>query len=158
MALTERIQKTTDVGYWTGKIPLEYLYTYGRAGETFFRSLKDRGVFTGAKCDKCDVVYVPPRIYCEQCFERLEDKYVEVAGVGEVYTYTILTKNLDGTKKDQPEIVAFILLDGTDGGLVHRLGECGGMELDIGMPVEAVLKPEAEREGSINDVLYFKPR
>jgi hypothetical protein len=158
MALTERIQKTTDVGYWTGEIPLEYIYTCGRAGEIFFRSLKDKGVFTGAKCEKCDVVYVPPRIYCEQCFERLEDNYMEVEGVGEVYTFTVLTKNLDGTKKDKPEIMAFILLDGADGGVIHRLGECGLEDVGIGVVVEAVLKPEPEREGSINDIRYFRPR
>jgi hypothetical protein len=49
------------------------------------------------------------------------------------------------------------VLDGGDGGLVHRLGEVAPDELEIGMRVEAVFKPRAEREGSINDIRYFRP-
>jgi len=157
MALTERIQKNIDVGYWTGEIPLQYIYTYGRAGEKFFRSIKDKGVFIGARCDTCDITYVPPHIYCEQCFERLEDKYVEVSSAGEVYTYTFLLKNMDGSLKEKPAILAVINLEGTDGGVVHLLGECDPQDVFFGMNVEAVLKPQDQREGSINDILYFKP-
>jgi hypothetical protein len=41
MAITERLQETTQVGYWTGEIPLEYIYTYGRAGEAYY----EQGLF-----------------------------------------------------------------------------------------------------------------
>ena len=78
MALIERLQKTTDATAWPGKIPMNYVYTAGRAGEHFFQTLKNKGKFIGAKCKKCDMVYVPARILCESCFERLEDNYVEV--------------------------------------------------------------------------------
>ena len=157
MALSERLQKTTQVGYWTGEIPLEYIYTYGRAGEVFFRTLKDKGAFTGAHCEACQVTYVPPRVYCERCFARLEENYVEVAASGIVYTFTILHKNLDGSPKEEPTVMAMVWLDGADGGVVHRLGEVDLEDIYIGMAVEAVLKPQAQREGGINDILYFKP-
>ena len=157
MALTERMQDTRDVGYWTGQIPLEYIYTFGRAGEAFFRSIKDRGVFIGAKCEACDMVYVPPRVYCEKCFAKIEDDYIDVPSQGEVYTYTLLIKNLDGTEKEEPVIMAMINLEGTDGGVVHVLGDVSPEDVYIGLPVEAVLKPEGEREGGILDILYFKP-
>jgi len=42
-------------------------------------------------------------------------------------------------------------------GLVHRLGEVEPEEVEIGMPVEIVLKPKEERIGSILDIKYFKP-
>ena len=157
MALTERLQKTTEVGFWTGQIPLEYVYTCGRAGEVFFRNLKDKGVFTGARCDRCDLVYVPPRTYCEKCFDRLEDSYVEVPGRGMIHTYTVLFRNLDGSTKETPVALAMISLDGTDGGVVHYIGEIDLEDLCIGLPVEAVLKPEKDRVGGISDILYFKP-
>jgi uncharacterized OB-fold protein len=157
MALTERMQKTTQVGYWTGEIPLQYIYTCGRAGEAFFRTLKDKGTFLGARCEKCDIVYVPPRTYCEKCFAKLEDSFEEVGTTGEVETFTVLFKNLDGTPKEQPVIMAMVRLDGTDGGVVHYLGETGLDEVHIGMAVTAVLKPKGKREGGIKDIKYFKP-
>ncbi|MEW6264146.1 MAG: Zn-ribbon domain-containing OB-fold protein [Thermodesulfobacteriota bacterium] len=157
MALTERLQNTTEVGYWTGEIPLEYIYTYGRAGEAYFRSLKEKGVFTGARCDRCGITYVPPRIYCEKCFDRLEDRYLEVSFRGTVHTFTVLYRNLDGSEKETPLIMAMVALDGVYGGVVHCLGEIKPEEVCIGLPVEAVLKPLKEREGAITDVKYFKP-
>lgn len=157
MAITERLQNTTEVGYWTGEIPLEYIYTYGRAGERYFRTLMEKGTFLGAKCEKCDITYVPPRNYCEKCFERLEDNFVEVPSTGEVHTFTVLYKNLDGTEKEEPAIMAMIRLNGTDGGVVHYLGEVDPEEVEIGMQVKAVLKPKRERKGGITDIKYFKP-
>ncbi len=157
MAHTERLQNTTDVGYWTGAIPLEYVYTYGRAGEAYFKSLKDKGKFLGARCEKCDITYVPPRTYCEKCFARLEDSYVQVGTSGTVHTYTVLYKNLDGSAKKDPVIMALVRLDGTDGGVVHYLGGVKPEQVYMGMPVKAILKPQKERVGAITDIKYFKP-
>jgi len=157
MAHTERLQNTTDVGYWTGAIPLEYVYTYGRAGEAFFKSLKDKGKFLGARCEKCDITYVPPRTYCEKCFARLEDSYVQVGTSGTVHTYTVLHKNLDGSPKKDPVIMALVRLDGTDGGVVHYLGGVKPEQVYMGMQVKAILKPQKERVGAITDIKYFKP-
>jgi len=49
-------------------------------------------------------------------------------------------------------------MDGTDGGLVHYLGEVDSRDVRIGMQVEAVFKPKKERKGSIFDIKYFRPR
>ena len=157
MALTERLQDTRDVGYWTGEIPLNYVYTYGRAGEVFFRNLKDKGTLLGARCEACDITYAPPRIYCENCFARLENSYVELGTSGTVHTFTVLHKNLDGSAKVTPVIMAMVRLDGSDGGVVHYLGEVDASEVQFGMKVEAVLKPENERKGAITDIEYFRP-
>ena len=157
MALTERIQNTTNAGYWRGEIPLEYIYTYGRAGEAYFRGLKDKGMFLGARCEACDVTYVPPRTYCEKCFARLEGHYVNVGTEGEVHTFTQLYKDLDGSQKEAPVLMALIRLDGTDGGVIHYLGEVDPGDVHIGMKVKAVLKKKEERQGGITDITYFKP-
>ena len=157
MALTQRLQETTKVSYWTGEIPLEYVYTYGRAGEAYFRNLMNKGNFLGARCEKCGVTYVPPRTYCEKCFDRLEKKYLAVGTTGTVETFTVLYKNLDGSRKNDPVIMAMIRLDGTEGGVVHYLGQLKPEEVCFNMRVQAVFRPKKERKGAITDIKYFKP-
>lgn len=156
MALIERFQKVTDVTYWEGQIPMSYIYTVGRAGEKFFREMINGKIF-GAKCNQCNIIYVPPRIYCEKCFERLEDNYLEVGTKGKVHTFTQCYETYDGVRKEVPSIVAVIRIDGTEGGFVHWLGEIEFKDVYFGMPVEAVFKDKKEREGSILDIKYFKP-
>ncbi|UCC66017.1 MAG: Zn-ribbon domain-containing OB-fold protein [Deltaproteobacteria bacterium] len=156
MALIERYQKTTDITHWEGKIPMNYIYTLGRAGEKFFREIMNGKIF-GARCDVCTIIYVPPRTYCEKCFARLEDRYANVGTRGTVHTFTQCHEAYDGTRKEKPSIVAMIRIQGTDGGLVHWLGEVDFKDLYIGMPVEAVFKAKKDRAGSILDIKYFKP-
>ncbi len=156
MALIERYQKTTDVSYWEGQIPMSYVYTVGRAGEKFFRGIMNEKIF-GAKCDSCNIIYVPPRTYCERCFARLEEHYVDVGTRGNVHTFTQCYETYDGKMKESPSIVAMIRIDGTHGGLVHWIGETDFESVYIGMPVEAVFKAKKDREGSILDIRYFRP-
>lgn len=157
MALTERLEKTTQAGYWTGQIPLEYIYTYGRAGEAYFRNLMEDGSFLAAQCDRCGISYVPPRIYCERCFDSLEGNFKKIAGRGNVHTFTIINKNLDGTEKDKPTVIAMINLEGVLGGVVHYIDEIEPDEVYFEMIVEPVLKPKDQRKGGILDIEYFKP-
>jgi hypothetical protein len=156
MALLERVGEPSEARAWLGEMPVESRYTVGLAGERFFREIKDNARFMGTSCESCGITYVPPRLYCERCFAKLDD-WVEVEPTGTVHTYTVLHLALDGSPLERPEILAFIKLDGSDGGIVHRLGEVDPNEVKIGMRVEAVFKPEAEREGSINDIRYFRP-
>jgi len=135
-------------------MPITSRYTAGLAGEKFLRALKDEGKILGSHCDRCGITYVPARRFCERCMDEL-DETVDVGTKGELHTFTLLFENLDGTPREEPEIVAFISLG--DGGLVHKLDEVELDDLDIGMPVEAVFKPKAEREGSILDIKYFRP-
>jgi uncharacterized OB-fold protein len=156
MSLLNRIQHSRDAIAWEGHIPITSRYTVGIAGERFFREVMENARFLGTRCDQCDIVYVPPRLYCEQCFAHL-DQWVEVPTTGRVHTFTILHVDLDGNPLPEPRVVAFIRLDGSDGGLVHFLGQVEPDQVCIGLCVEAVFKDRAERKGSINDILYFEP-
>jgi uncharacterized OB-fold protein len=156
MALIERHQRTTDVSHWEGQIPMSYVYTVGRAGEKFFREIINGKIF-GARCDPCNITYVPPRTYCEKCFARLEDHYVDVGTKGTVHTFTQCHETYDGRKKDPPSIVAMIRIDGTQGGLVHWIGGTDFESVCFGMPVEAVFKAKKDRVGSILDIKHFRP-
>ena len=152
MSLLERDPNAPDA--WLGEMPITSRYTAGVAGEKFLRALKDEGKILGSTCDRCGITYVPARQFCERCMDEL-DETVDVGTVGEVHTFTLLFENLDGSQREEPEVIAFISLG--DGGLVHKLNDIDLDDLDIGLLVEAVFKPEAERQGSILDIAHFRP-
>ncbi|MGD2252272.1 MAG: Zn-ribbon domain-containing OB-fold protein [Anaerolineales bacterium] len=139
---------------WHGELPIVSRYTAGLAGERFFRALMDEGKLLASRCEACDITYLPARQFCERCMDELTE-WTDAGLRGKVHTFTLLHLNLDGSEKEEPDLVAFIRFG--DGGLVHRLGEVDPEEVEIGMAVEAVLKPKAKREGSILDIEYFKP-
>ena len=140
--------------FWSGNLPVTSRYTYGLAGERFFRALKDEGLIMGSRCHTCERTYVPATQFCERCLGETTD-WAEVGTVGKIHTYTLLFENYDGTPIEKPKIVAFIRMG--DGGLVHYLSEVDPEEVTIDMQVEAVIKPPDQREGSILDIEYFKP-
>jgi uncharacterized OB-fold protein len=139
---------------WLGDLPVTNRYTYGLAGEKFFRTIKDEGKFLGTYCPHCDHTYVPAAAFCERCLGKLDD-WVDVGTIGDVVTYTVLNVSLDGSPLDKPEVIAFIRFG--DGGLIHRLGEIEPEQIEIGLMVEAVFLPASKRTGSILDIKYFKP-
>jgi len=156
MAILEKADKLSDTIAWHGDIPITSRYTVGIAGERFFREIKDHARFLGSRCAGCGLTYMPPALFCERCFVPLDD-WVEVASTGTVFTYTVLYLDLDEQPLAEPDILAYVRLDGSDGGLVHRLGEVDLDQVEIGMRVEAIWKPPQEREGAIADIKYFRP-
>ena len=156
MAILEKVDKLHQAVAWKGDIPITSRYTAGIAGERFFREIKDKGRFLGTHCEACGLTYVPATMFCERCFAGL-DQWVEVPNRGWVFTYTVLHRDLDDRPLDPPAILAYVKLEGTDGGLVHYMGGVDPEALCIGMEVEAVFKEAAERDGSILDIEYFRP-
>ena len=139
---------------WNGDLPVVNRYTFGLAGEKFFRTLKDKARILGTYCPDCDHTYVPATIFCERCLAEL-DQWIDVGIRGEVDTFTILNVGLDGNPLETPQIIAFVRF--ADGGLIHHLSEIELDQVEIGMLVEAVFRPKKERIGSILDIQYFKP-
>ena len=137
-----------------GNLPVTSRYTFGLAGEHFFRAIKDEGRILGTRCPHCQVTYVPGVAFCERCLAEM-DEWVDVGLTGEVHTFTLLYANYDGSPREVPEVIAFVRLG--DGGLVHHLGGVEPSDVEIGMTVEAVFKPQSERVGSILDIAYFQP-
>jgi hypothetical protein len=152
----EKIRDLRQLRHWPGHMETDYIYTQGLAGERFFREIKENGKIVGTRCKRCNFVYMPPRIYCERCFEKLEE-WVDLGAKGVVHTFTIAYVNMDGSKLKQPIIYAMIRINDAKGGLIHKMGEVSPKDVKIGMEVEAVFKPKEERKGSINDIKYFKP-
>lgn len=139
---------------WQGELPITNRYTFGLAGEKFFRAIKEQGKLLGTYCPQCQRTYVPATSFCERCFRELDD-WIEVDSVGEVESYTILSIDEVGAPLPEPMIIAFIRVK--DGGIIHKLAEVEADDIFFGMPVGAVFKPKKERQGSILDILHFKP-
>jgi acetyl-CoA C-acetyltransferase len=132
-----------------------YAWDAGVAIGRFLDGLEE-GLILGRECRNCRRVLVPPRMFCERCF-RGTDAWVEVEQTGVVQTFSICHVRWDMQPLDEPEIPAVITIDGSDGGLLHMLGDVGPDDVAVGMAVEAVWRPEAERTGSILDIAYFRP-
>ena len=132
-----------------GGIPVNFVYTAGIAGEEFLRGLK-KGKILGNKC-KCGLAYIPPRLFCEDCFSRIEKSF-ESPIIGKVFSFSVANVSFDGAKIT-PETIA--LIDIGESKLMHRLN-IPGEKVKLGMKVKAVFKPAEARKGSINDIKYFE--
>jgi uncharacterized OB-fold protein len=153
MTFVDRIERPEDFRHWLGDMEAQYVYTSGVAGDKFFKALK-KGKLLATTCGKCGRVYLPPRMYCEDCFCQLEE-WVEIPNKGIVDTFTVVHVDRDENSLESPEVWAFIRIEGTDGGFVHKV-HVQPESVTIGMPVKAVFKKEKEREGRITDILYFE--
>jgi len=151
MTLLERDKHAPQA--WHGSLPVPSRYTYGLAGERFFRALKDDGAIMGSYCSHCDHTYVPATVFCERCLGELTD-WKDMGLEGELHTFTVMFVGYDGEPLDEPQVVGLVSFG--DGGIVHRI-DADPEDLFIGMPMQAVLKPKAKREGSILDIEGFKP-
>ncbi len=149
---------TTD---WHGKI--QYAWDSGAAIGKFLAGLKEGKLF-GRTCNQCGRVVIPPRMFCERCF-RQNDEWVELKDTGRINTFSVSFVNWDASRRDTPQVPAVIEIDGASPGMgiLHLLGEVGDTleevlaRVKVGLCVQAVWKPAGQREGSITDILYFRP-
>lgn len=140
---------------WRGEIPLESLYTAGLGGQIFLEALKERGELVGTRCGRCKQVYVPARIFCEQCFAELSEP-VSAKPEGILISFTFSYLDHDGRRLEKPLALATVQLEGATTVLLHRLlGVTDPAGVRIGARVRAVVKPKPKRIGSILDIEGF---
>ena len=133
----------------------KYSLATGIAIGRFLRELKG-GKIVGTRCNHCRRVVVPPRIFCEWCFRRMEE-WVNLPDTGIVNTFSVSYISTDTTRLKTPIVPAVIEIDGTThAGFLHIIGETKPETVRIGMRVKAVWADESERKGSITDIKYFK--
>ncbi len=154
--MLEKLSDPGEIKRWEGEIPVRHRYTPGVAGEVFFTALRDRGEILGSRCERCEYTYVPARLFCERCFAELVAD-AQVGPGGELVSFTVGYVGVEGEPLPEPLTLGLVRLDGADAVLFHFLIEAGDEPLEIGQRVEAVLKPEGERTGSILDISGFRP-
>jgi uncharacterized OB-fold protein len=153
--MLEKIARPDEVRRWRGGMPVRHRYTPGIGGDAFFTALRERGVLLGSRCTHCGFTYVPARVFCERCFSELSAD-TEVGAGGELVSFTIVFAGIEGEPLDRPEVLGAVRLDGADAVLIHRVLEPGEEPLEIGERLEVVVKPEAQRTGSIFDIEGFR--
>jgi len=140
---------------WTADA--RYAYDRGVAIGRYLAGLK-QGKILAVRCGRCERIMVPPRAFCELCFKPI-DGWTEVADTGVVNTFSLCYVTWDVRRIKEPLIPAVIEIDGASPGMgiMHLLGGVDPGKVHRDMKVRAVWKPEAEREGAITDILYWKP-
>ncbi|MBI4209101.1 MAG: Zn-ribbon domain-containing OB-fold protein [Deltaproteobacteria bacterium] len=156
MGVLEKITSNQELRSWPGEIPLENLYTMGLAGERFFRGIKDEAKLLGTRCKTCDVTYLPPRIYCQGCFEKLVN-WVDLPPQGKLETFTILNQDRAGRPYKTPRILGLVRIDRSEGALIHYIQGLEPQKIRIGMKLKAQFRSSSERKGSIQDIVGFVP-
>ncbi|MCH8906579.1 MAG: hypothetical protein IH840_05775 [Candidatus Heimdallarchaeota archaeon] len=152
MLPTKRDQQgvpTTEV--W-GDFPVTYHYTVGISGEKFFEGLKNQKLVANT-CNSCNKTYLPPKLFCEDCFDELtDDSYKEIKASGKLVSFTEVFLDHRGDKLSDPYFLALIQLNGTDTTFFHKLINTNNPT--IGGNVTAVWNDT--RSGSLFDLNGFQ--
>jgi uncharacterized OB-fold protein len=141
---------------WHSDIQIQSLHTAGVAGQKFLSALKERGELVGTRCAACAQVYLPARLYCERCFGELsEDVPVKPEGIIKSFTFAYLDRN--NNRLEPPLALALVQLEGATTLVLHRVLDVSeASQIAIGDQVSMVLRPEAERIGSVLDIRGFR--
>ncbi|MCK5774173.1 MAG: Zn-ribbon domain-containing OB-fold protein [Thermoplasmata archaeon] len=158
MTFLEKQTDPTTPMHWTGDMQADYFYSNGVAGDRFFKHLMKKDTFLASECPECGVTFIPPRLYCEDCFCGIpDDKWVEVKAQGVIRTNTTAMIDAHNEPLEEPVVMALIEIDDTDGAMLGRIKtDMLGMDL-AGLMVKAKLRPRKDREGTMKDILYFEP-
>lgn len=149
--MSERITRVDLLKSWTDQIPLRYEYSAGVAGEKFLRGLQ-QGKILAAVCDRCGNKYIPPKMYCVDCFVQVS-KFTEVGPEGRIAAISESHVEFDGSKAKEPRLMAYVTFKGVKGGLIH---DVTGVGLKVGARVRAKFAAEANRKGSLLDIVAFE--
>ena len=148
----KHLQETRQV---SGEVPIYHRYTLGVAGERFFKALRDERQILVSPCTKCHDRLLPPKTYCERCFEETLGEWASLEGPGYLRSFTVLHRSLDEEPLDTPIVVGLISWNDVRGGLIHRLEIADLSEVSLGMAVEPVWAEE--RTGAMSDISHFRP-
>ena len=143
------------VKYIDAEVRLPYHYVAGDYRARYLRALKDKKIL-GAKDSKTGKVFVMPIVNSPESFAPC-DELVEVSDRGIVTTFCIVNIPVIGRNLEIPYVAASVALDGADISIFALIQECKTDEARMGMRVEAVWKPDGERQGNHEDILYFRP-
>ena len=142
-------------------IPLDirYKWSAGPHLQKFLLGLKE-GKMIGNKCPRCGHSLIPPVPVCARCHVEMGD-FEEFSPRGRVISYSFVVDSIfdsgTGDWRAVPYTIASIAIeDHPDAAFFHKLEEADPEKVRIGMSVEAIFRPPENREGRIEDILYFR--
>jgi uncharacterized OB-fold protein len=145
----------TPIKYVDTQVRLPYHYVAGGHRARYLGGLKHKKIL-GSKCSKTGKVFLPPIVCSPESFAPCEE-FVEVSDHGVITTFCIVNIPVIGRNLEIPYVAASVALDGADISMYALIQECRPEDVHMGMRVEAVWKPDGEREGRHEDILYFRP-
>lgn len=146
---------TSNCSLVDGKLALPYTYLAGRTGSIFLTKIQDEKKITGIKCRKCNIVYVPPRQICDNCFSDIRDNWVNVKNTGKIVNYTVIRYDAPHLPRKSPFILALIKLDGAGTPLAHIVEGIPLDKIKNGLKVKAVFS--GVQSNTILDIDHFEP-
>jgi hypothetical protein len=130
-------------------------YFAGRLGSKFIIALRDKKKITGVRCETCSITFIPPREYCEHCWTKISENWVDLGNEGELVNYTVVRYNDKHLPKKAPYILGQIKLTGADTPLTHIVTGVDPRDVRLGMKLKAVF---ADRPtNTIMDLDHFEP-
>jgi uncharacterized protein len=150
-----------ELVYLDMTLKMPFKWNTGEPLGEFFRELKANGTIYSNACPTCGRVYCPPISVCTRdhtkCTEK--DKWVAVGPKGTLLTFFVAEQSFlvptTGEMLKVPFAVGIVMLDGAACTLQHQMQETDPEKIKPGMRVQAILKPEAERQGNIFDIVHF---
>lgn len=142
-------------------VDVPYRFAAGPYMAHFLTELRDHGRFSVISCPQCGRVQMPPRVVCAVCNVRNRD-WVELGNQGELAGFTImhlpLTDPTTGKPHQPPFAYGSVRLDGCDSVIDHFIDiEPDPEKIKVGMRLEAIFRPQAERRGDLSDIIHFAP-
>ncbi len=146
----EKISNNAELRTWRDHIPLDWKYTAGEAGERFLQLLK-QGRIQASVCRSCGKTYLPPKIFCKDCFIQVTEWREVPEDSGSIYSFT----SVRAKEGNSSQLIVLVKFEGIEGGLLGRL-KTGREEPRIGMKVRPVFKKKDQRKGELTDIEYFE--
>jgi uncharacterized OB-fold protein len=143
------------VKYIDSNVFLPYHYVAGDHKAMYLRALKDKKIL-GSKCSKTGKIFVPPLINSPESFAPA-DEIVEVPDRGVITTFCVVNIPVIGRSLEIPYVAASVALDTAAISIFALIQEVKPEDVRMGMRVEAVWKPDGERQGDHEDILHFRP-
>jgi uncharacterized OB-fold protein len=143
------------VKYVEANLHLPYHYVAGDYRARYLAALKEKRIL-GSKCSKTGKVFVPPLICSPESFAPCEE-FVDVPDRGVITTFCVVRIPVIGRAIETPYVAASVALDGADISIYALIQECAPEDVRMGMRVEAVWKPDGERQGDHEDIKHFRP-
>lgn len=141
-----------------GSWHLEFEHAAGRAASRFLAALRDQGTLLASPCPRCGRVRVPPRSFCEDCFVRTSDDWVEVGPGGVIEAFTITYADFPGYP-EPPHAIAYVKPDGAGTAMANFVRGvdlsdpvAAAGRLAVGTRVRAVF--EEARQARISDFCW----
>lgn len=145
----EKVSNNAELRTWRDHIPLEWKYTAGVAGERFLQLLK-QGLIQASVCRSCGKSYLPPKIFCKDCFVQLTEWKEVPVDTASIYSFTKVR-----SQNGEPQVIVLVKFEGIDGGLLGKF-KAGREEPRIGTRVKPVFKKKDLRKGELSDIEYFE--